>query len=232
MHCLPVGNGAPALKYLAPYVFQVAISNKRIVSLANDQVSFVYTDARTRQRQTCTLEALAFIDRSLCVQHVLPKGFCKVRYYGCFSPSRRPQPCRACAAGSPRRACQTLRPPHRPWLAAPPPAALRCPKCRPGHDRGGDAAPHGTLPASPRPGSESQRVRANASTPPAPARRLGWVLPVRRAGGSQNRQAASPADPGAVLRVPKGARRAANFRLTCLACLARHIGPRPTAVAA
>lgn len=50
------------------------------MSLANDQVSFSYTDARTRQRHTCTLDALAFIDRSLCVQHVLPKGFCKVRY--------------------------------------------------------------------------------------------------------------------------------------------------------
>jgi hypothetical protein len=71
--------------HLAPYVFQVAISNKRIVRLANDQVSFVYTDARTRQRQTCTLEALAFIDRFL--QHVLPKGFVKVRHFGFLSPN-------------------------------------------------------------------------------------------------------------------------------------------------
>ena len=30
-----------ALTHLAPYVFQVAISNRRIVSLENDQVSFV-----------------------------------------------------------------------------------------------------------------------------------------------------------------------------------------------
>jgi hypothetical protein len=80
VHCLPVGNGAPALKNLAPYVFQVAIINRRIVGLDNDQVSFVYTDARTHQRHTCTLAALDFIDRFL--QHVLPKGFCKVRYYG------------------------------------------------------------------------------------------------------------------------------------------------------
>ncbi len=125
VHCLAVGNGAPALKYLAPYVFQVAISNRRIVSLANDLVSFVYTDARTRQKHTCTLEALAFIDRFL--QHVLLKGFCKVRYYGCFSPSQRStlqairrwfaQTTVACAAAGP------------PAVVAPPPAVLRCPKC-------------------------------------------------------------------------------------------------------
>ena len=125
VHCLPVGNGAPALKYLAPYVFQVAISNRRIVSLENDQVSFVYTDARTHQRHTCTLDAHDFIDRFL--QHVLPKGFCKVRYYGCFSPSQRPtlQAVRHWFA-------QTVVPiaaAEPPATAAPPPAAMRCPKC-------------------------------------------------------------------------------------------------------
>ena len=126
VHCLPVGNGAPALKYLAPYVFQVAISNRRIVSLENDQVSFVYTDPRTHQRHTCTLEALDFIDRFL--QHVLPKGFCKVRYYGCFSPSQRPtlQAVRHWFAQTivPGAAAEPAAP------AAPPPAAMRCPKCQ------------------------------------------------------------------------------------------------------
>ena len=139
VHCLPVGTGAPALKYLAPYVFRsphlhlrasrsagVGVSNKRIVSLANDQVSFVYTAARTRQRQTCTLDALAFIDRFL--QHVLPKGFCKVRYYGCFSPSQRPtlQAVRHWFAqmSVPDAAAELL------VAAASPPAAMRCPKCQ------------------------------------------------------------------------------------------------------
>lgn len=125
VHCLPVGNGAPALKYLAPYVFQVAISNRRIVSLEHDQVSFVYTDARTRQRHTCTLDALAFIDRFL--QHVLPKGFCKVRYYGFFSPRQRTtlQAVR-CWFAQATGACAAAEPPA---VAAPPPAVLRCPKC-------------------------------------------------------------------------------------------------------
>jgi len=52
-------------------------------------VTFSYTDARSGQHKTCTVSAEEFIRRSLCVQHVLPKGFSKVRYYGFFSPGRR-----------------------------------------------------------------------------------------------------------------------------------------------
>jgi hypothetical protein len=126
VHCLSVGTGAPALKYLAPYVFQVAISNKRIVSLENDQVSFIYTDARTRQRQTCTLDALAFIDRFL--QHVLPKGFCKVRYYGCFSPSQRTT-LQAVRHWFAQTSVEDVAA-KPPVTAAPPPAVIRCPKCQ------------------------------------------------------------------------------------------------------
>jgi hypothetical protein len=42
VHCKPVGNGRTALKYLAPYVFRVAISNRRLVMLEDDQVTFRY----------------------------------------------------------------------------------------------------------------------------------------------------------------------------------------------
>jgi hypothetical protein len=87
VHCQPVGNGAGALKYLAPYIFRVAISNKRILQLENDEVTFGYTDARSGQRRTCTVAAAEFIRRFL--QHVLPKGFSKVRYYGFYSPNQR-----------------------------------------------------------------------------------------------------------------------------------------------
>jgi hypothetical protein len=87
VHCQPVGNGAAALKYLAPYIFRVAISNRRILSLQHDQVTFGYTDARSGQRKTCTVGAEEFIRRFL--QHVLPKGFSKVRYYGFFGPNQR-----------------------------------------------------------------------------------------------------------------------------------------------
>jgi hypothetical protein len=87
VHCQPVGNGAAALKYLAPYVFRVAISNRRILCLENGQVTFSYTDSKTGQQKTRTVTAEEFIRRFL--QHVLPKGFMKVRYYGFFCSANR-----------------------------------------------------------------------------------------------------------------------------------------------
>ena len=87
VHCKPVGNGSTALKYLAPYVFRVAISNRRLVKLENDQVTFHYRTTDTGQLKLCTLSAEAFIHRFL--QHVLPKGFVKVRYFGFFAPGCR-----------------------------------------------------------------------------------------------------------------------------------------------
>jgi hypothetical protein len=75
------------LKYLAPYVFRVAISNRRLVKLENDQVTFRYRATDTGQLRLCTLSAEAFIHRFL--QHVLPKGFVKVRYFGFFAPGCR-----------------------------------------------------------------------------------------------------------------------------------------------
>jgi len=83
-----VGNGQHACQYLAPYIFRVALSNNRIVRLANDQVAFRYRASDTGQNKLCTLPAEEFIHRFL--QHVLPKAFVKVRYYGFFSPGRRP----------------------------------------------------------------------------------------------------------------------------------------------
>ena len=87
VHCQPVGNGLPALKYLTPYIFRVAISNNRILKLSNGKVTFRYKDTDTGQSRVSTLSAEEFIRRFL--QHVLPKGFVKVRYYGFFSPSLR-----------------------------------------------------------------------------------------------------------------------------------------------
>jgi hypothetical protein len=85
--CRPVGSGRTALRYLAPYIFRVALSNNRIVAGANEQVTFRYEGGKTRQRCTCTLPAAEFLRRFL--QHVLPKGFVKVRYFGLFSPGKR-----------------------------------------------------------------------------------------------------------------------------------------------
>ena len=88
VHCLPLGNGLTAFKYLAPYIFRVAISNRRIVKVEEDQVTFRYRASDTGETKFCTLPAEKFIHRFL--QHVLPRSFVKVRYYGLFSPGYRP----------------------------------------------------------------------------------------------------------------------------------------------
>ena len=87
VHCQPVGDGQAALKYLAPYIFRVALSNGRLRRLADGRVTFAFRDSASGAEQACTLEAEEFIRRFL--QHVLPKGLVKVRYYGLFSGKKR-----------------------------------------------------------------------------------------------------------------------------------------------
>ena len=87
MDCRPVGTARAALKYLAPYIFRIALSNNRIVRVAGDQVTFRYTIGDTGQTAYCTLPVEEFLRRFL--QHILPKGFVKVRYYGLFRVGMR-----------------------------------------------------------------------------------------------------------------------------------------------
>jgi len=87
VHAKPVGDGRNAFKYLAAYVFRVAISNQRILKLENGQVTFRYKDTKTGKTKCCSLAAFEFMRRFL--HHILPKGFVKVRYYGLFSPAWR-----------------------------------------------------------------------------------------------------------------------------------------------
>jgi hypothetical protein len=75
-----VGDGRASLKYLAPYVFRVAIGDRRIISCEDGQVTFSYRKSGTSHWRKMTLPAHEFIRRFL--QHVLPKGFPKVRHYG------------------------------------------------------------------------------------------------------------------------------------------------------
>jgi len=87
IHAEPVGTGQAAFKYLAHYVFRVAISNNRILKLENGAVTFKYTESATQQIGFCTVTAQEFMRRFL--QHVLPERFVKVRYYGLMSPANR-----------------------------------------------------------------------------------------------------------------------------------------------
>lgn len=83
VHCRHAGGGQKALSYLARYVFRIAMTNSRLESVQNGQVSFRYRDNKTQQLRGVRLPAEQFIQRFL--QHVLPKGFVKVRAYGLWS---------------------------------------------------------------------------------------------------------------------------------------------------
>jgi Putative transposase len=65
----------------------VALSNNRILKLQQGAVTFAYKESATDQLKRCTVSAEEFIRRFL--QHVLPKRFIKVRYYGLLSPVQR-----------------------------------------------------------------------------------------------------------------------------------------------
>ena len=82
-----VGNGKRALRYLAQYVFRVAIAPSRIVRVADDRVTFRYQRSGEKKWRHCTLDIFEFMRRYL--QHVLPHGFTKVRHYGFLSPNSR-----------------------------------------------------------------------------------------------------------------------------------------------
>ena len=76
-----------AIKYLAPYVFKIAISDSRIIRCEKRKVTFSYRKKDSRRRRGITVDAIEFIRRYL--QHVLPDGFMKVRYYGFMSPNSK-----------------------------------------------------------------------------------------------------------------------------------------------
>lgn len=75
------------LAYLARYVHRIAITNNRILSVKDDTVTFRYKDSREQRWKLITLSALEFMRRFL--QHVLPRGFHKIRCYGLLAPGSR-----------------------------------------------------------------------------------------------------------------------------------------------
>lgn len=85
VHSQAVGRGQNSLRYLSRYVFRVAISNNRIKSIENNTIKFLYKDRQRKTWKTMTLDSLEFIRRFL--QHVLPRGFMKIRYYGFLNPN-------------------------------------------------------------------------------------------------------------------------------------------------
>jgi hypothetical protein len=86
--CKHYGHGNDAvLKYLSRYVFRMAISNARILGMDDTHVVFRSKDRSTDTWRTIRLPGVEFLRRFL--QHVLPRGFHKVRYYGLWHHSKR-----------------------------------------------------------------------------------------------------------------------------------------------
>ncbi len=85
VNCQAVGAGYASIQYLAPYVFKVALSNSRIIKVEDRSVFIRYRKPRSYRWRTLTLDVIEFIRRFL--QHVLPTGFMKVRYYGFLNPN-------------------------------------------------------------------------------------------------------------------------------------------------
>lgn len=78
-----VGDGVATLKYLSRYVFRTAITNDRIVSMSNHQVTLSYRKSGEQRDRLMTLPVFEFLRRFL--QHVLPPRLQKIRHYGFLS---------------------------------------------------------------------------------------------------------------------------------------------------
>jgi hypothetical protein len=87
VHAQPAGRGQRVLDYLGRYVFRIAIANSRLDQVTDDDVTFRYRDNRTQEVRRVTLTGVEFLERFL--QHVLPRGCAKVRYYGLWSAAHR-----------------------------------------------------------------------------------------------------------------------------------------------
>jgi len=78
----PFGGPEQVLEYLGRYTHRIGITNNRLLSIDDGQVTFSYrdrTDDDNKQKEM-TVKAEEFIHRFLL--HILPKGFMKIRYYG------------------------------------------------------------------------------------------------------------------------------------------------------
>jgi len=132
VHAQHAGRGQQVLDYLGRYVFRVAISNSRLEQVADRHVTFRYRDNRTQALRRVTLTGLEFLRRF--VQHVLPRGCAKVRYYGLWSAARRADLAHArdllsapsVIAPGPPTPSESTPTPRLPDLP-------RCPHCQQGH---------------------------------------------------------------------------------------------------
>jgi predicted Zn-ribbon and HTH transcriptional regulator len=125
VHCKrPFGGPEYVLRYLGRYTHRVAISNHRLVSFTNGEVTFRWRDrAHGNREQPLTLPADEFLRRFLL--HLLPKGFVRIRNFGYLANRRRSTLlplCFHCLGSEPERSTTEDQPAdtHGLW---------RCPQC-------------------------------------------------------------------------------------------------------
>jgi hypothetical protein len=87
VHIEPAGTGENVVRYLARYVQHTAIADERILHADDESVRFAYTDSRSGAHRQCTLSAAEFLRRYL--QHVLPAGQHRIRYFGWLHPAAK-----------------------------------------------------------------------------------------------------------------------------------------------
>ena len=85
----PFGGPDQVVEYLGRYTHKTAISNHRIVSIDQSGVSFRYKDYRDNKQKQMTLSGTEFL-RRFC-QHILPRGFVRIRHFGLLAAKNRPQ---------------------------------------------------------------------------------------------------------------------------------------------
>lgn len=117
----PFGGPEHVLHYLARYTHRVAISNHWLVDVTDTHVTFLWKDYAYRSKQrTMTLTHEEFLRRFL--EHVLPRGLPRIRYFGFLANQRRGvflPLCRTLLATAPPESAN----PHEP-------AVWRCPCCQ------------------------------------------------------------------------------------------------------
>jgi hypothetical protein len=131
----PFGGPEQVLEYLGRYTHRVAISNERLVGMADGQVSFEWKDYRDGSKcKTMTVTAGEFIHRFM--QHTLPPGFQRIRHYGLMANCNRKEKLALCRKLLSMPIAELLPDPkrdHRDLYEELTGQSLRlCPKCKTG----------------------------------------------------------------------------------------------------
>jgi Putative transposase/Transposase zinc-binding domain len=165
----PFGGPERVLKYLARYTHRVAISNQRLLKMEDGRVTFRYKDyadpSAKRRVKTMTLSAEEFLRRF--VEHVLPKGFVKIRHYGLLGQRHRKERlalCRSLLGAATAALLATMAPgPPAPsgteTSPIAPAAPISCPRC------GGTRLARSDLFPPPEPSAELRRTPPLVGSP-------------------------------------------------------------------